>query len=372
MTSSLTKLDLRHMRTALTLARRGLGNVWPNPAVGCVLVREDLNGRIVGRGWTQPGGRPHAETEALRRADKLAQGATAYVTLEPCSHIGKTEPCAAALLEAGITRVVTSMVDPDPRVKGRGLSQLKTAGVKVIVGMLQREAEDLNAGFISINNERRPLVTLKVATTIDGYVASHTGNSQWITGKQARKHGHIMRARHDAILSGIGTIEADNPMLTCRVHGLEHQSPIRVIMDTNGRLAPNSAIVVSAEKVPVWRYRAASIPSPLVLPNVDDIASPVGTDGKLMISDIISDLVDRGITRLLVEAGPKLTTAFLKSGYVDKIYWYRSSGIMGGDGKAAIRSLHIERLTDLKKFYRMETLPLGPDNLEIYTRPCSA
>ena len=370
MTSSLTKVDLRHMRTALVLARRGLGNVWPNPSVGCVLVREDLDGRIVGRGWTQPGGRPHAETEALRRASKLAQGATAYVTLEPCSHIGKTEPCAVALLEAGIKRVVASMADPDPRVSGKGLSQLKTAGIKVSAGLLKREAEELNAGFISINKESRPLVTLKVATTIDGYVASRTGDSQWITGIQARRYGHIMRARHDAILSGIGTIEADDPMLTCRVKGLEHQSPIRVIMDTYGRLASNSAIVMSADKVPVWRYRGANRAPLLALPKVDDIPSPIEPDGRLMISSVISDLVDRGITRLLVEAGPKLTTAFLKSGYVDRIHWYRSSGIMGEDGKAVITSLEIERLADLKKLYRLETLPLGPDNLEIYTRLC--
>ena len=358
------------MRTALVLARRGLGNVWPNPSVGCVLVREDLDGRIVGRGWTQPGGRPHAETEALRRASKLAQGATAYVTLEPCSHIGKTEPCAVALLEAGIKRVVASMADPDPRVSGKGLSQLKTAGIKVSAGLLKREAEELNAGFISINKASRPLVTLKVATTIDGYVASRTGDSQWITGIKARRYGHIMRARHDAILSGIGTIEADNPMLTCRIKGLEHQSPIRVIMDTHGRLASSSAIVMSADKVPVWRYRGANRAPLLALPKVDDISSPIEPDGRLMISSVISDLVDRGITRLLVEAGPKLTTAFLKSGYVDRIHWYRSSGIMGEDGKAVITSLEIERLADLKKFYRLETLPLGPDNLEIYTRLC--
>ena len=370
MTLSLTNIDLRHMRTALALARRGLGNVWPNPSVGCVLVREDLDGRIVGRGWTQPGGRPHAETEALRRASKLAQGATAYVTLEPCSHIGKTEPCAVALLEAGISRVVASMADPDPRVEGKGLLQLKAAGIEVSEGLLKLEAEELNAGFISKNKVGRPLVTLKVATTIDGYVASRTGNSQWITGIQARSHGHIVRARHDAILSGIGTIEADNPLLTCRVNGLEHLSPIRVIMDTHGRLASGSAIVMSADKVPVWRYRGASRAPLMALPKVDDIPSPVGPDGRLMIAGIISDLVDRGITRLLVEAGPKLTTAFLKSGYVDRIHWYRSSGIMGEDGKAVINSLEIERLANLKKFHRLNTLPLGPDNLEIYTRLC--
>ena len=179
-----------------------------------------------------------------------------------------------------------------------------------------------------------------------------------------------MRARHDAILSGIGTIEADDPMLTCRVKGLEHQSPIRVIMDTYGRLASNSAIVMSADKVPVWRYRGANRAPLLALPKVDDIPSPIEPDGRLMISSVISDLVDRGITRLLVEAGPKLTTAFLKSGYVDRIHWYRSSGIMGEDGKAVITSLEIESLADLKKFYRLETLPLGPDNLEIYTRLC--
>ena len=209
--------DLRWMRAAFALARRGLGNVWPNPAVGCVLVRD---GRVVGRGWTQPGGRPHAETEALRRAGALARGATAYVSLEPCSHWGRTSPCADALIAAGVRRVVAALEDPDPRVSGSGIARLREAGIAVETGLGAAEAAEINAGFLTRQRLGRPLVTLKLATSLDGKIATATGESQWITGPSARAYAHKLRAEHDAIMVGTGTVLADDPQLTCRLPGL--------------------------------------------------------------------------------------------------------------------------------------------------------
>src|SRR5689334_20006331 len=217
--------DLRSMRAALALARRGLGTVWPNPAVGCVIVSD---GRVVGRGWTQPGGRPHGETEALRRAGEAARRATAYVSLEPCCHWGKTPPCVDALIAAGVRRVVVALEDPDPRVAGRGIARLRDAGVEVETGVCTEEAAEINAGFFCRLRLGRPLVTLKLATSLDGRIATRSGESQWITGPPARERSHLLRATHDAILVGTETVIADDPQLTCRLPGLADRSPVRV------------------------------------------------------------------------------------------------------------------------------------------------
>src|SRR5262249_33263856 len=207
--------DLAHMRAALGLAARGIGRTWPNPSVGCVLVREDGGSDcVVGRGWTQPGGRPHAETEALARAGEAARGATAYVTLEPCAHTGKTPPCADALIAAGIARAAVAVEDPDPRVSGRGLARLREAGVRVDLGVCAAEANELNAGFFLRVREGRPLVSLKLATSLDGRIATQSGESKWITGEAARRRAHLLRAQHDAIMVGTGTAKADDPELT--------------------------------------------------------------------------------------------------------------------------------------------------------------
>ncbi|MBT3305591.1 MAG: bifunctional diaminohydroxyphosphoribosylaminopyrimidine deaminase/5-amino-6-(5-phosphoribosylamino)uracil reductase RibD, partial [Alphaproteobacteria bacterium] len=230
------------MRTALSLARRGLGSVWPNPAVGCVLVREDLGHRIVGRGWTQDGGRPHAETEALGRAGELARGATAYVSLEPCNHQGETGACSEALINAGVKRCVIATEDSDPRVSGGGVKRLQNAGVETLTGICQKEALYLNVGFLMRVTEGRPMFTLKTATTLDGRVATVRGNSKWITGAGARAFAHGLRADHDAILIGIGTALADNPSLTCRLPGMEDRSPVRIVADSALRLAPDSLL----------------------------------------------------------------------------------------------------------------------------------
>ena len=243
-------VDRRHMMVALTLARRSLGNVWPNPAVGCVIVGADRS--VVGRGWTKPGGRPHAETEALKQAGSWAKGSTAYVTLEPCSHYGETPPCAEALIAADVARVVIAIDDPDARVSGRGIAMLKDAGIDVEIGVGAAAAKKINAGFLLHRREGRPLVTLKTASTLDARIATHGGQSQWITGEEARRRGHLLRKTHDAIVVGIGTALADDPELTCRLPGMEGDSPVRVVVDTHLRLPLKSKVVQSAKKVPTW------------------------------------------------------------------------------------------------------------------------
>ena len=237
------------MRAALALARRGLGSAWPNPAVGCVLVKD---GAVVGRGWTQPGGRPHGETEALERAGEAARGATAYVSLEPCCHWGKTPPCTDALLAAGVARVVLPVEDPDPRVSGRGIARLRDAGVEVVTGVLADEARALNEGFFRRINEGRPLVTLKLASTLDGRIATAEGESRWITGDLARERAHLLRARHDAVMIGSNTALADDPELTCRLPGLTDRSPVRIVVDGRLRVPLTATIVATAKTTPTW------------------------------------------------------------------------------------------------------------------------
>ena len=249
-------LDRRFMALALALAERGLGTAWPNPAVGCVLVRD---GRIVGRGWTQPGGRPHAETEALARAGDGSRGATCYATLEPCAHHGETGPCADALVQAGIARAVVATGDPDPRVAGRGNAKLKAAGIAVTAGCMEDSARALNAGFLSRVEKGRPLVTLKLASTLDGRIATHTGHSRWITGPQARARAHLLRARHDAVMVGAASALADDPALTCRLPGMEDASPIRVVIDGSARLPAGHALIAGAGEQPTWIVSTESL-----------------------------------------------------------------------------------------------------------------
>ena len=239
--------DHEHMRAALALARRNLGSTWPNPSVGCIVVQA---GRVVGRGVTAPGGRPHAEVSALAMAMEAARGATAYVTLEPCSHHGQTPPCADALVEAGVARVLVSLGDPDPRVNGRGLARLRAAGIRVTEGVLAPEAEALQRGFLTRVRLGRPMVTLKLASTLDGRIATSTGESQWITGPEARRAAHALRGTHDAVMAGIGTVRADDPALTCRIPGFRTRPLVRVVVDTNLSIASTARLVTTAAESP--------------------------------------------------------------------------------------------------------------------------
>ena len=364
------RLELDAMRAALTLARRGLGTVWPNPAVGCVILND---GRVVGRGWTQPGGRPHGETEALRRAGEAARGAVAHVSLEPCCHWGQTPPCVDALITAGVRRVVVALEDPDPRVAGEGLRRLRAAGLDVEVGLCAEEAAELNAGFLSRLRLGRPLVTFKLATSLDGRIAIASGESQWITGPPARARAHALRASHDAIMVGTGTVVADDPQLTCRLPGLGHRSPVRVVIDRHLRIPPAARIIADAHRVPTWVLtlrsadpgrRAAFLANGATLIDVND-------DGEEQIdlAAALAVLGERGITRLLVEGGARLAAAFFRARLVDRLVWVHAPLVIGGDGIPAIAGFDLAALADARAFERLSTETIGDDVLTTFRVP---
>lgn len=347
------------MGAALALARRGLGNVWPNPAVGCVLVNED---RVVGRGWTQPGGRPHAETEALSRAGADARDATAYVTLEPCSHRGKTPPCAEALIEAGIARVVVAARDPDPRVDGRGIEKLRAAGIEVVEGVLREEAEALNAGFFLRLRENRPFVTLKLAGSLDMRIATASGESKWITGEASRARAHLLRAEHDAVLVGSGTVLADDPSLDARLPGLADPRRARAVADGRLRVPATSQLVRTACAQPTWLLTRQDAPA-LAAAGVEILRLD-----RLDPRAMLGALAGRGITRLLIEGGGTLAASFLRDGLVDRLAIFRAGMAIGGDGLPALAELGVSKPATAPR-YRLESIErCGDDTLEFRVR----
>jgi diaminohydroxyphosphoribosylaminopyrimidine deaminase/5-amino-6-(5-phosphoribosylamino)uracil reductase len=353
--------DEAHMRAALALARRGLGNTWPNPAVGCVIVRD---GRVVGRGWTAPGGRPHAEARALAEAGEGARGATAYVTLEPCSHHGRTPPCADALVAAGIARCVVAMPDPYPAVNGAGLVRLRAAGVAVEVGLLGGEAAEVQAGFLTRVAAGRPLVALKLATTLDGRLATASGESQWITGPEARRLAHAMRGRHDAVMVGIGTALADDPALTCRMPGFKPAPDVRVVVDTALRLPPNSVLARTAREAPTWVLHgpAATVERRAALEGAGVRLIEVGAgQGGVDLAAAMRALGDAGLTRVLVEGGAGLAAGLLRAGLVDRLAWFHAPGVLGGDALAAAAPLGAATLAAMPRFRRAAAQPAGAD-----------
>jgi diaminohydroxyphosphoribosylaminopyrimidine deaminase/5-amino-6-(5-phosphoribosylamino)uracil reductase len=355
--------DTDYLGLALALAGRGLGNVWPNPSVGCVLVRDGL---IVGRGWTQPGGRPHGEAAALEQAGSRARNATAFVTLEPCAHHGQTPPCAQALIDAGVARVVIAAPDPDPRVDGRGGEMLTKAGIDVDWAG-QAAAIEQNRGYLCRLQKHRPMVTLKVATTLDGRIATPKGESQWITGSAARARGHLLRAGHDAVLVGIATALADDPELTCRLPGMTAQSPVRVVLDSRLRLPPGSRLASGARLRPLWLVTGLGQQSP----DLADLGAEIipvrrNDDGRIDLAAALAALAGRGITRLLVEGGGTVATAFLAAGVVDRLAWFRAPGVIGGDGLAAFGAMGLPVLDEMPRFRREEIEVLGDDVLESY------
>ena len=364
------------MRAALGLARRGLGRVAPNPAVGCILVRPDLGsspfGRIVGTGWTQPGGRPHAETEALAQAGGLANGAHAYVTLEPCNHQGKTGPCTEALIAAGVKTVTAAVEDPDPRVSGSGLKRLEDAGIKIRVGLLAENAGLLNGGFFSVVRHGRPWGTMKTATTMDGAIASRNGKSQWITGPSARARGHLLRAENDAILTGIGTVREDDPEMTCRLPGMLTRSPIRVVVDPRLEIDIAAKLFDTLETAPLWLMagdRADADRAALMKgAGATVIDLPPVAGGRISPDMILAALAERGITRVLLEAGSALTASFMDAGLIDEIAWFRAAAVMGGDGMPAIAPMAVNSPENAPKFRRIDTIDLDGDVLERYFR----
>src|SRR5712671_1445327 len=311
--------DQRFMQLALTLGRRGQGRTRPNPAVGAVVVRD---GVIVGRGWTQPGGRPHAEPEALSRAGEAARGATLYVTLEPCSHIGKSPPCTEAIIAAGIARVVSAIEDPNPEVAGQGHARLRAAGIIVDVGLGAAEAARDHAGHFRRIRDKRPHVILKLAVSADDKIAAVGHKPVAITGEAAKARVHLLRAQCDAILVGIGTVLADDPLLTCRLPGMAARSPARVVLDRALRIPGTSRLVHSARETPLWVVgsQIAEAPAAAKLGAAGAEVIRVASASATELPVVLFALAENGITRLLVEGGARVAASFVAADLVDEIW----------------------------------------------------
>lgn len=353
------------MSHALALAARGLGRTWPNPAVGCVIVKD---GRIVGRGWTQPVGRPHAERMALDAAGDAARGATAYVTLEPCAHHGKTPPCAEALIAARVARVVTALTDPDPRVSGKGHAMLRAAGIAVTEDVLSDPARRLNAGFLKRVTRGLPLVTLKLAATLDGRIATASGESRWITGHEARRKVHAMRLSHDAVMVGSGTALADDPDLTVRDMGQVRQ-PVRILVDRRLRHAPGSRLGRTAKVSPVWVLHGASAPAPARegwLATGAVLIEVAETAEGLDLAAALQSLAERGLTRILSEGGGTLAAALIRAGLVDELALFSGGALIGAEGHPALGPLQLKALADAPRPRPVEMLRLGPDLFSLW------
>lgn len=351
--------DARFMALALMLGRQGLGRVAPNPSVGCVIVRD---GQIVGRGRTADGGRPHAEVVALEMAGDAAQGATAYVTLEPCSHHGETGPCANALVAGGVTRVVVATGDPNPIVSGRGLDILRSAGVQVNFGLLQDQANRDNAGFFLTQTDNRPFVTLKLAMTVDGRIATATGDSQWITGAESRRMVHAMRARHDAVMVGGGTVRADDPTLTVRGLG-DLPQPARVIVSNSDLLAPN--LQATSAQSPIYQCHG---PTTTVPDWVRGISCDLTDKGSVDIKMALAGLANAGLTRVFCEGGGCLAAALLSSGFVDELVCFQAGKIIGADGIAGLAAFGLNRLAAAPQFDLIEHRVVGGDVMHRWAR----
>jgi len=356
------------MKLALSLGARGQGRAWPNPAVGCVIVNR---GRIVGRGWTAPGGRPHAEAMALAQAKDAAHGATAYVSLEPCAHQGQTPPCAAALATAGVARVVTALEDPDPRVAGQGHAQLRGAGIEVVSGICESAARRAHRGFLTRETLGRPMLTLKLATSFDGRIATATGESQWITGPQARRNVHAMRARHDAVLIGAGTARADDPMLTARGLGITHQ-PVRVVASRRLDLPLGSQLAKSAGEVPLWICHGADADPALIDAwrgiGAKLLSCQVGQGRMLDPAAMLAALGAEGLTRVFCEGGGALAASLLGAGLVDELVGFCAGIAIGAEGQPSLGAMGLDRLSAAARFHLIETRAVGPDVMNVWER----
>jgi diaminohydroxyphosphoribosylaminopyrimidine deaminase/5-amino-6-(5-phosphoribosylamino)uracil reductase len=363
------KDDERFMRLALALGRRNLGRTWPNPAVGAVIVKDGI---IVGRGWTQPGGRPHAETQALKRAGKLAEGATMYVSLEPCSHKGKTPPCADAIIRAGITRVVAAMEDPNPEVAGSGHAKLAAKGIQVDVGLGANEAQRIHAGHVKRITGSRPLVVLKLAVSADDKVAAAGRRPVVISGEEARERVFQMRAHSDAIMVGIGTVLADNPALTVRLPGMFELSPVRVVLDSQFRLPLASHVVATVRETPTWVFgsRAASPIAEEILSERGARVFRVGSrDGRLDLAEVLKILGGEGITRVMVEGGPTIAASLVKNDLIDQAVLLRSDKTIGPDGIDPLTDMPFRMLTHSVDLAMSGSEQVGPDRIEYFERP---
>jgi diaminohydroxyphosphoribosylaminopyrimidine deaminase/5-amino-6-(5-phosphoribosylamino)uracil reductase len=361
-------MDPVFLRAAVALSRRALGTTWPNPAVGCLIVKD---GMPLGQGVTAPGGRPHAETQALAMAGEAARGATAYVSLEPCSHYGQTPPCAEALIAAGIARVVVGARDPDPRVDGAGVAMLRAAGIEVVEAEGAPDAAGPLQGFLTRVRHGRPAVTLKLAVTLDGRIATHQGDSQWITGTPARKSAHALRGRHDAVLVGVGTVLADDPDLTCRIAGYAPRPAPRIVADSHLRTPLTARIVATAHETPTWilhrdgadaaRIEALTAAGVVCL---DIAGGEMGIDPDAALAA----LAQRGLTTVLAEGGARLAAALLRAGLVDRLALFQAPSIIGGDGVPAVQAMGVAVLAAMPRFRRVAETGVGDDLLTEFIR----
>jgi diaminohydroxyphosphoribosylaminopyrimidine deaminase/5-amino-6-(5-phosphoribosylamino)uracil reductase len=360
------------MALALGLGRRGLGRTWPNPAVGAVIVgRDGGQPRIVGRGWTQPGGRPHAEIEALRRAGEAARGSDLYVTLEPCSHHGKSPPCADAIIAAGVARVVSAIEDPNPEVAGAGYARLRAAGLAVTVGVGAGEARLDHAGHLRRMRDGRPHVVLKLAISVDGKVGAAGRKPVAITGEAVRDRVHLMRAQSDAVMIGIGTALADDPMLTCRLPGMAASSPVRIVLDSGLRLPLGSRLMQSAREVPVWAVAGAEASrraeKALTAESVT-VLRAAHAHGRLDLAAALKLIAARGITRLMVEGGPTLAAALLAADLIDEAVLFHSPTVVGADGVDALEGMPLAALTESQRLKCVASESVGADTRMVLER----
>ncbi len=363
--------DQRFMQLALALGRRGQGRTWPNPAVGAVVVKD---GVIVGRGWTEPGGRPHAEPVALARAGEAARGATLYVTLEPCSHVGKSPPCTDAVIAAGIKRVVSAIEDPNPEVAGQGHARLRAAGIAVDIGIGAGEAARDHAGHFRRIRDKRPHVILKLAVSTDDKIAAAGHKPVAISGEAARARMHLLRAQCDAILVGIGTVLSDDPLLTCRLPGMEARSPVRVVLDRALRISGTSRLVQSARATPLWLMTSSLAEAPAAMKlgaagaQVIRVAATATPPPGLDLLAVLHALAERGITRLLVEGGARVAASFVAAGLVDEFWVLRGAEAIGADGVGALAGFPLTSITQSLAFRVRASENLDRDTLTVYER----
>ena len=353
------------MRSALSLAKRGIGCCSPNPSVGCLIL--DRSNNLIGMGRTSDKGRPHAEMNALNSLTASAKGATAIVTLEPCAHKDTSPSCAELLINAGIKHVVISVLDPDIRTNGKGVKLLKKSGVKVSLGLLEEKSLDINAGFIFRLKYNRPLVSLKIASSLDGKIATANGNSKWITGELSRMHGHSLRANHDVILVGINTVLKDDPKLNCRIRGLEKYSPVRVIVDSSLSIPLTSNVLNNLDKIPtiIWTKKNINSPKKKKLINMGvEIIELEKIDNKLNLIEGLTYLSEKGYNKVLVEGGSEISASLMANNLIDKVFLYRSGIFIGGDGLSGIASYNINNLDLIKRYKLLKTRVLDDDVLE--------
>jgi diaminohydroxyphosphoribosylaminopyrimidine deaminase / 5-amino-6-(5-phosphoribosylamino)uracil reductase len=362
--------DADFMAAALALGRRALGRAAPNPAVGAVVVRDGI---IVGRGWTRDGGRPHAETEALDDAGAAARGATLYVGLEPCSHHGRTPPCADAIIAAGVVRVVSALEDPDPRVAGRGYARLRDAGIEVLAGIGAEEARRANLGHILRVTEGRPMVTLKLAETADGFAAGGEHDKRLaITGAAANGRVHMMRAMHDAIMVGIGTARADDPLMTVRLPGMEDRKPLRVVLDYRLAISPRSRLALTARDYPTLIIAAEDAPleaeRTLAGAGIEVARIPAHESARLELRIALAVLAQRGITRVFSEGGPRVARELIGAGLADEVVIFTAPKPFGAKGVPVLAADARRKLGQSTHYTLAEDAFAGPDRLRRYLR----